>query len=103
VQEIALPTSGTNPEWPGFFLRASGQESKDGLGATPMQWHDLNNLKLRKSYDLNNLENLRQSSDSRASYSHELQVPIRILDDGRLSQVILNRIFISRAESEYSP
>jgi hypothetical protein len=92
VQEIALPTSGTNPEWPGFFLRASGQESKDGLGATPMQWHDLNNL-----------ENLRQSSDSRASYSHELQVPIRILDDGRLSQVILNRIFISRAESEYSP
>jgi hypothetical protein len=68
-----------------------------------MQWHDLNNLKLRKSYDLNNLENLRQSSDSRASYSHELQVPIRILDDGRLSQVILNRIFISRAESEYSP
>jgi hypothetical protein len=117
VPEISIPTSGTNPDWPGFFLRASGQESKDGLGATfnsdgrlhfgraSMQSHDFNNLEnLRQSNDLNHHENLRQSYDTRASYGHELQIPIRILDDGRLSQVILNRVSsITQAESENSP
>ena len=69
-----------------------------------MQSHDFNNLdNLRQSNDFNHPENLRQSYDTRASYGHELQIPMRILDDDRLSQVILNRIFISRAESEYSP
>lgn len=71
-----------------------------------MQSHDFNNLdNLRQSNDFNHPENLRQSYDTRASYGHELQIPMRILDDGRLSQVILNRIssIHTQAESENSP
>lgn len=93
MPEISLPTSGTNPEWPGFFLRASGQESKDGLGATFNPGGRLHFGRASiQSHDFNDLENLRQSYDTRVSYGHEPQIPIRILDDGRQSQVILNQI-----------
>lgn len=86
--------SKTMPESPGLYLRASGQESRDGLGLGASFNSDGRSELGRasmQSHDLNNLENLRSSYNSRASYGHELQIPLRqVLDNGGVTQVILN-------------